>query len=516
MGDEALQRRFAGPTNRSREIEDGRDALSSVESGNLNEGLQQVLATYGYKYSFRADVWVDCLLEGPQEAWLGQGSDEASALENALKKALPSKLARALLDMAVGELESVDYNGFSQNYVAAVQSVPALKVVATRSQVKSAPVLNRPILRLPTDRTSALERLSVLADRITESRTELAWCTAPRQRLAILAWICEARSHTDVFQNDVAVRESVARVSRQLTEIGKAFWPGSVTALQLQMQPSDLPRHLIGGAPSSWHEAAEMAERALLNLELADERRGFDAYGWADKWALSPRPANPEKVLAELVTHIETAWGPLDRFAEPTNPQNLPRPEHYLLWVRKLRWVRCSDVCPDTWARVMGRLRWWACRRQGPVQNESRELDSSFCPSIGWANLLSEPPQSLAPDHELTVSEAFLREVTDGLKGKRILCLGTRRDPEEQVLLRDALPNADVQWRLIEPTFLTNLASELAEGSFDVVVAAIGLQAQAADLLLTRSCKSAGVRYVRANRGQVMACLRALGRALRA
>src|SRR5207253_8537080 len=71
---------------------------------------------------------------------------------------------------------------------------------------------------------------------------------------------------------------------------------------------SDLPRHVLGGSASTWSRAAELAERALRSLEYSDERRGFDAYGWADTaHALPPPPARAVELLDALFAAIGRA-----------------------------------------------------------------------------------------------------------------------------------------------------------------------------------------------------------------
>lgn len=518
-----------------------------------------MLARHGYRLRFREHDWVECLIASVDDAFEGRGLDREAALEAALQSAFPSRVARELLDVAVAAASRglhLPSAGVPEHVSHEIAEPPGLSMLhepspsdnhadegpelgpvlksaqaglrtrepgfvrtvdraSTNRMPPAPPARTVPLLvrsghaTLPVGRERSLEDLAILTDRIEDSRAELAWSTAPRQRLAILAWICEARSHTDVFPDDGEIREAVARVSRQLTEIGKAFWPGSVTALQLQMTPADLPRHLLGGTPATWARAAELAERALAHLEHSDERRGQDPYGWGDADALDPEPLHAQPVLQGLVSAVEAAWGPLDRFAEPRNPDDLPEPLLYQQWVRELRWIRGQDVDPDLWARVMGRLRWWACRRNGPVQAEGRELEPGFRPDRPWAEVLGT--------RGVHRSESPLpRELVDLVRGrfggKKLLCLGMRRDPVEQARLTQALPDTELEWRFVEPSLLEELPAALEEGGYEAVVAAVGLQAQATDIALARGCKRAGVRYVRANRGQPIACLRGLAK----
>ncbi|MEO1228285.1 MAG: hypothetical protein AAFZ18_05210 [Myxococcota bacterium] len=487
-----------------------------------DEGLRHVLARHGYRIRFREHEWVECLIASAAESFAGTGLDRASALQAALAKCFPSRVARELFEVAVAAASrtlpvpaDAETASPPEAHPAPAPSPsppppePRARVPISSPRVAPLPPAARPVVRSGQDRVRALDELAILTDRIEESRDELAWSTAPRQRLAILAWICEARSHTDLFPEDLEIRESVARVSRQLTEIGKAFWPGSVTALQLQMQPSDLPRHLLGGSPATWARAAELAERALASLEYGDERRGHDPYGWSDSSALSPEPSQPSSILEGLVSAVEEAWGPLDRFAEPRNPEDLPDPVLYQRWVRELRWIRVQHVDPDRWARVMGRLRWWACRRNGPVQAEGRELEPTFRPERPWSRLLE---QDGLQRPELPLPEELVEKARHRYDGKRLLLVGNRRDPVEQERLRRALPTTELEWRFPEPKLLDAVPRAVSDGAFDVVLGAVGLQSPGLDLALARGCRSVSVPYLRTNRGQPLACLRALAR----
>lgn len=290
----------------------------------------------------------------------------------------------------------------------------------------------------------SLDALDILLDRVRDSREELGLCSPERQRLAMLAWICEARSHTDSFPEDLRIRDRVGAISRLLTEIGKTFWPGSVTALQLHMQPRDLPRHLLGGTATTWHRAAELAEQSLRTRELEDERRGYDAYGWADAKQLSPRPAEPARLLQGLIAEVERLSGPISTQAPPPDASIRPDSGSFLRWVRQLRWLRGWDVDPDLWARIAGRFRWWAFRRDPTLAIAARELEAGFAPAQSWASLLGQDP-------EVRKQQRRLRE---------ILSQPPRIEPEDaapQLLswLVNALPFGDTHHgnivRLMEP-----------------------------------------------------------------
>lgn len=471
--------------------------------------------------------------------------------------------------------------------------------------------------RVIGDPDKSLEALDILMDRIRDSREELGLCSPDRQRLAMLAWICEARSHTDAFPDDLRIRDRVGAISRQLTEIGKTYWPGSVTALQLHMQPRDLPRHLLGGTATTWHRAAELAEQSLRMKELEDERRGYDTYGWADAKQLSPRPQDPRRLLEQMAGEVERLSGTLSTHAAPADQAVRPDGAQFTRWVRQLRWLRTTEVDPEQWARIAGRLRWWSFRREPALASASRELEAGFAPSQSWASLLGhdpehrrqvlrmievlgqgprldggdtksdlltwllralpfgdthhgnivklmehhretvlglnpeelpeadrrlrrrlvrlqedlqhpngpiktaplpEPPSSedslmaAAGDGPAPLPDDLLRKVRGSTEGKRSVFVSNRRDPDLQASLQEAFGFASLDCKIAEPRRVQALGEAIEEGQYDLVLAATGFQLQSLDHLLAKACRTAGVTYVRVNRGRPLACLRALAR----
>lgn len=364
------------------------------------------------------------------------------------------------------------------------------------------------------DPPRALEEIDILLERVRDSREELGLCSPERQRLAMLAWICEARAHTDTFPEDPRIRERVGAISRQLTEIGKTFWPGSVTALQLQMQPRDLPRHVLGGPAPTWSRAAELAERALHALEYSDERRGFDGYGWADASMTYPAPEHPNELLEQMVREIELCGGPLAPYAAPRDAEARPEGEVYRRWVRLARWLRTSDIDPDRWGRMAGRLRWWATNRDVQLSGASRELDATYLPEQSWPVQLGMAEHSGETNGKTNgaIYNGMLDTVREITSGKRLVFVSNRRDPDLELRLKDLLPEAALEWRVAESKRLETLGESIQQGAFDVVLAAIGFQSLATDHLLARACRLARVRYLRVNRGRPNACLRALAR----
>ncbi|MBI2374704.1 MAG: hypothetical protein HYV07_11970 [Deltaproteobacteria bacterium] len=409
------------------------------------ETKRGLLSSLGFEVVFRTHTWTDCLISAGGEAHSGHGHTQEEALEDALRRALPTELSRRLFargtvappdphpepklaaiadpERIAGQIavivsrpanapplptEPIVARGFRVGAPVESEPPPAMAPAALdppelpRPPAAKDPVpTEAPVDRAPRSVEDSLLDLDVLSERIRENREELGLSSPERQRMVILAWISEARSHADAFPDDLRIRDRVGAISRSLTEIGKTFWPGSVTALQLHMQPRDLPRHLLGGVATTWHRAAELAELALRNRELEDERRGFDAYGWADGSKLFPQAKDPERLLESIIAEVEAFSGPLEVQAGPFDTLVRPDPTQFQRWIRCSRWLRGADASPDRWARLVGRLRWWAFRRDPALNPVARELEPSYSPSVAWASLLGFDAEKQTRDREL-------------------------------------------------------------------------------------------------------------------
>lgn len=462
----------------------------------MPSGLRTLLEDAGYRVDVRRDQWTDVLVAGHGETWRGSGRDEQMALEHAVRQMCPSELARRSL------LPTTPH---------APQRAVLEQTAEARTELSRPPPLVRREEPGLKTREQALRELQVLKARVRDSRDILAWCSAERQRLAIMAWICEARAHPEAFPDDVAIKDEVATLSRTLTDYGKAYWPGSVTALQLHMQPRDLPRHMLGASAPTWRRAAELAEHALAQQVSADAARGWDAYGYADTDRLEPGPEDPAKWLAVLTQELEAAGGPLERGAEPTeSTDETPDPGVFSRWVRVARWLRLATPEPEPWARALGRLRWYATRRRSALHAGADELEASFRPERAWAKLLGVEDAARAGAVLPTVSAVPGPEVFRRWRGKKLVIVGPRRDPDVQRTLAQALPDAELEWRMAEPRLLPDIVPLIEGRHFDAVLAAIGLQASASDHVLATACQRAEVPYLRVHQGEARACLRAL------
>jgi hypothetical protein len=466
-----------------------------------------LLHAHGYAVRFRSHEWVECLVTRDEEAWVGRGPDRQAALEMALGQACPSALSQAFLRKALME----------EAALPPARPTPEPAAVRTPARTPARPV--PPLVpRTPPEAPSlerALEELLVLKERIKGSREELGLCSPERQRLAILAWICEARAHTEPFPADPRVRDGVASISRILTDFGKAFWPGSVTALQLTMTPTDLPRHLLAGQATTWSRASELAEAALQAAVLRDDGKGFDAYGWSDEAALWPPVRDAGERLQALLHEVELAGGSVDKHAAARTGSSRPDPGTFLRWVRTLRWLRGAGVDADRWARAAGRLRWWAGRRDPALASGVRELEPAYVPERAWSEVMGERHEADTHHGDLAaLPPPLVDSVRARTRGKRLVWVGPRRDPRLLEVLGATLSGAELDWRVSEPTRLQALGADIEGGRYDLVLAALGLQAKQHDLLLARACKKGGINYVRVHRGEAWSCLRGLDRTL--
>ncbi|MEM7676510.1 MAG: hypothetical protein AAF449_10950 [Myxococcota bacterium] len=475
----------------------------------MADNATEFLADFGYATTFSRREWVECWLRHDNDQWLGRGRTEEEALEDALRCACPSSLAQALLARA----RSAD--GGWAPLSTDIRPSPVIVPPTPPLERHSGPPLIRPSpAPSPPDFSAALDALACLSERIRDAREELGLSAPDRMRLAILAWICEARAHTDHVQDNARIRDEVAAISRQLTEIGKAFWPGSVTALQLNMHPSDLPRSVLGAPAPTWGRAADLAERVLAQHEASEPERASDPYGWSDHAALEPAPAEPDAVLEALQAEIETFGGPMERFAEPRDTGARPDAAQFLRWTQTLRWLRNTSVSPERWARLAGRMRWWAARRGNGLTGPSRQMDPSYVPRRPWAAELGREMEASSSDQNAWISPELAETVRTAHRGQSVVLVSGRRDPKELERLKTVLEAEEVTWSLAEQRRLDALIAEIGKGRYQLVLGGLGFQASGPDRRLVAAARAAGICYVRAHRGSARSCVRGLLRRL--
>lgn len=99
-------------------------------------------------------------------------------------------------------------------------------------------------------------------------------------------------------------------------------------------------------------------------------------------------------------------------------------------------------------------------------------------------------------------------------RGQRVLFVSNRSDSQLQEKLQTAFEFKQLDWAEATPRRVEAATEAIAAGTYDLVVGATGFLSHKEDGRLQRVCKSAGVPYVRANRGRPGAVQLALTRDL--
>lgn len=126
----------------------------------------------------------------------------------------------------------------------------------------------------------------------------------------------------------------------------------------------------------------------------------------------------------------------------------------------------------------------------------------------------SDPEQSEDTRPELFHSHVRLSlagRLRHRLAGRKALFVSNRTDRELEARLQEAL-GLELTWSDGSPRRLESAASSVGDGGYDLVMVATGFQSHAADGLLSKAAKKAGVPYVRVYKGRPKACFRALAR----
>jgi len=434
-----------------------------VPNERAADELRTWLAELGYGVVFRNDVWVDCLISRDAERWIGRGTTEADAIDQAVRAMFPSHAARMLFERSQRDRQMADATppeelkssdsaaempAVSPDVLGDPAEEPTVEVTVpvmpppapvapspNRATVIAPPPAARPahvpktmvasvadqVLNIPKRKAraistktveiaivppmlpdEALAEVSLIEELIDAKRPELALMTPERQRLALLAWICHARAIQAGSGNDRAVVDAVTAIARRLTVFSKRWWPGSVTALQLDATPRDVGRELdlpTITRPRSWSQAAEAAENKLRFVEERDERHQRDEYGWADAAYLAPAPINAEAYMLELRRQIEQVAGKLDQKPPPrldpaTRRASKDDRARYLQWIRRARWMRGYTTDFVTWGNMMGRLRWFVSQLDTRDDALESALSGDHHPKRSWAAALGQDPDA--------------------------------------------------------------------------------------------------------------------------
>lgn len=141
--------------------------------------------------------------------------------------------------------------------------------------------------------------------------------------------------------------------------------------------------------------------------------------------------------------------------------------------------------------------------------------------AITMPKLPTECKPSESPRYEgggTVPAEATLSTPPDApalTKGKRVLFMADRKNPENEERIEAALGAASIEWGIFEtrsPRFVSSLCESIELGRFDIVLGAIGFMGHSTNASLSNACKKADIPYVPVQKGRVGAVLRALER----
>lgn len=364
--------------------------------------IRLFLDSAGYGIVYREQGWIECLLvRGEAERWVGRGDDHDTALLHALSQAFPSQAARTALMTALlvaqrgpaTEAEPANGAGHEDGAPAAASPLTANDGDGGRPEDGIAPPADhlldvvgseaRADHRLPAatpppplDARAALVQVRELRQRILADEPDVAVLAPGRQRLVLLGWIAQARSHQEDLPELGPVQCAVQEIAHLLGGLARTWWPGSVSALQLRAQPVQalaLLRLTARQAPTSWKQVADLADQELHAVEERDEADGLDDRGWGDEALLAPPPQDPDGLLEDILT----AMGP---------DGGIPQLRQVMQWARSIRWLRGSVQQVDQWATVLGLLRRWI-QEYPDLACAARLLEPEYRPNRPWAEV---------------------------------------------------------------------------------------------------------------------------------
>lgn len=331
--------------------------------------IVKALLRFGYQIEWQGEPGSrTCLVTDPDETWEGRGPDEHKALEDALAKLAPSKIARALIERAAGAMPK---GGSSE-----VRLTPRESDAGPSSGWSPAP-------SGPRDLRAILADLAMVSARVEAGIPEAALMAPPLQKLHVLAWISRGRALEHEGARNRSASDATGAIARRLTTLCKTWWPGSVRALQLDATPDRATREQGLPPATKWIEVAEAAEARLE--QLIAEPPSDD--GWRDTAALEPPPEEPSREIAHAIKTIERLIGKIDVIPSGDPPRGLTTNDELQLEdaAARLRWSRPVAPDPERWGAAIGRLRWLVAQKKGGTRLP-RLLDPSYVPRPTWEN----------------------------------------------------------------------------------------------------------------------------------
>lgn len=401
----------------------------SVLPNPLQSPLER-LVDLGYAVQFARGAFVECLVEGQECTYRGVGSTAERALEDALRHALPTPLARALwaalaptvdapvevepVDAPAAEAESSLVEPVAEEPVAeepvaaepvAAEPVAAVPAVVEPSEVATADAVEQP--RGPS-LAELREAVEETVDAIGRARDELGGLPPRALHVQMAVWLGRMRGMQDAVGAERGYELVNAEVLHRLQRISRQLWPGNLNAMRADGTPADL-QELLGARLDSWAATAQRAE-ALLD---ADE---------VEAWLDPPdrhAPARPDGLVREQGNVLDRILGadawPDHARGDATLEALRPDPEREAALTqvaRRLRWARPFVQDGWRWGLLMGRLRWARQRlRLAEGGALAHALSPATAPFRGWAIELGLDPESQL---RRKLRYDLLRELRDG------------------------------------------------------------------------------------------------------
>ncbi|MBL8861936.1 MAG: hypothetical protein JNK02_07975 [Planctomycetes bacterium] len=203
----------------------------------------------------------------------------------------------------------------------------------------------------------------------------------------------------------------------------------------------------------------------------------------------APRPSSTRE---ELVTWLRESFAlgsdlPDERIAERLTEQEVGE--------------RVLELPAEVFSKLSHR------RRLDAVQGFLRGVSSL---PAGETSAAEEP----APDRRVDSLAPYLAALLPRTRGKRVLVVSNRNDPELDEKLRELFCFAEVDHCEVKNSNVASRAQSIERGTYDLVLAATGFLSHTAEGVLRDAARRSGVLHVRVNRGRPLSVARALAREL--
>ncbi len=236
------------------------------------------------------------------------------------------------------------------------------------------------------------------------------------------------------------------------------------------------------------------------------------------------KPSAPwAKLLGELPAEPTTAPGESPAELAAALPAAIVTKESLLAWL-----IRAFDVLntPDL-VRLLVPIKHYVIFDEETLNHPDRRVRRRLRELVKRvATATEEPVKEVAikerpatPNVEETSEEPLAAHALDALaahvrvhtQGRKALFVSNREDPELGHRLHDLL-GLEITWCDGSLRRVQAMCERIKGGSYHMVLSATGFQVHGVDSALARASSTAGVRYIRVNRGRPIACVQAIAR----